>query len=225
MCYSVKSSLKTVALSLFSIIYLLSSGIPHFQWIGITLIGWCGMQFAELLLWNTNPRQGCTLMNKIITMSIIPLALLLQPLGSLWGSLYAIPWLKLSLFRKRFIVIYSLLIFLCIYYGHFYEQSKNCSIVTLKGHLHWNTSPYKKYGKHDYSVYFLWCILIIFPFIFFWNKSYLVPILLFITPLFGFIYGMYTDGKPSIWCYYTSYTSFTAIILLFIQQTGIYKLI
>ena len=50
-------------------------------------------------------------------------------------------------------------------------------------------------------------------------------ILLFLTPLFGFIYGLYTDGRPSIWCYYTSYTSIVASVLLFLQQTNIYKIV
>ena len=59
MCYSVESSLKTTVLSFFSIIYLLASGIPHFQWLGITLIGWCAMQFEELLLlWGEFPDLG-----------------------------------------------------------------------------------------------------------------------------------------------------------------------
>ena len=110
MCYSVESSLKTTAMSLFAIIYLLTSNIPHFQWIGIILIGWCGMQFAELLLWLTDPRKGCTMWNKIITMTLIPFALILQPLGSLFGSLYVIPWNKSSDLRKNFIIFYSLFV-------------------------------------------------------------------------------------------------------------------
>ena len=52
MCYSVESSLKTTLISFFSILYLLDSGIPHFQWLGITLIVWCAMQFDELLCYN-----------------------------------------------------------------------------------------------------------------------------------------------------------------------------
>jgi len=53
MCYSVESSIRTTTISFLSIVYLLTSGIPHFQWIGVALIGWCGMQFDELLLWLT----------------------------------------------------------------------------------------------------------------------------------------------------------------------------
>ena len=69
MCYSVKSSLKTTLISLSAIIYLVTSNIPHYQWLGITLIGWCAMQFDELLLWLTNPLKECTEWNKIITMT------------------------------------------------------------------------------------------------------------------------------------------------------------
>ena len=116
MCYSVASSLKTTMISLISIIYLLSSRIPHFQWIAISLIGWCGMQFAELCIWMTNPSTSkkCNIWNKVFTMTLIPLALLLQPLGSLWGSLFVTPWKKSSSFRKKMIIFYSFFILLAI---------------------------------------------------------------------------------------------------------------
>lgn len=224
MCYSVESSLKTTTISLVAIIYLLFSGIPHFQWIGITLIGWCGMQFAELLLWKTTPRKQCSLWNKIITMALIPLVLALQPLGSLWGSLYAIPWKKSTDFRKKFIIFYSIFIILAVCYNHFFQITKTCTIVTPQGHLHWNTAPYIKYG-YDYTIYFIWAFMIMFPLLLFWNKSIIMLLLLLLTPFFGFIYGLYTDGKPSIWCYYTSYASIIASVLLFLQQTNIYKIV
>jgi len=54
MCYSAESSLRTSLISFIAIIYLLSSNIPYYNWIGITLIGWCIMQFVEFLLWTTN---------------------------------------------------------------------------------------------------------------------------------------------------------------------------
>ena len=92
MCYSVESSAKTTLYSLISIIVLLTSGVPHFQWLGVILIGWCGMQFDELLLWLTNPRKGCSAANKLITTTLIPLVLILQPLGSVLGSFFVKPW-------------------------------------------------------------------------------------------------------------------------------------
>jgi hypothetical protein len=225
MCYSVKSSLKTTALSLFAIIYLLSSGIHHFQWIAIILIGWCGMQFDELLLWLTNPRKGCTIWNKIITLTLIPLVLMLQPLGSLWGSLYVIPWDKSSTFRKNFIIYYSIFIVLIVLASTFINTYKFCTTVTPNGRLFWGTAKYREYSTYDYIIYFIWAFLILLPLILFWNISYLFIILLSITPLIGFVYGLYTDGKPSIWCYYTSYSSIVAIILLALYKLKIFNVL
>ena len=59
----------------------------------------------------------------------------------------------------------------------------------------------------------------------YWNKNMFILFLLILTPLFGFLYGLFTDGRPSIWCYYTSYTSFVASALLLLYQTNIYKII
>jgi hypothetical protein len=225
MCYSVSSSLKTTTMSFIAIVYLLSSGIPHFQWIGILLIGWCGMQFAELLLWMTKPRTQCTLWNKIITLTLIPLVLALQPLGSLWGSLYVIPWNKSTDFRKNFILFYSIFIVLAVCWSQFYDISKTCTTVTPQGHLHWNTTPYVKYNNYNYFVYFLWGFMISLPLIMFWNANMIMVLLLILIPLFGFIYGIYHDGKPSIWCYYTSYTSIVASVLLLLHQTNLYRIV
>ena len=225
MCYSVKSSLKTTLISLFAIIYLLSSGIPHFQWIGITLIGWCGMQFAELLLWMTNPRTTCSVWNKIITLTLIPLVLVLQPLGSLFGSLFVIPWEKSTEFRKKFMIYYSVFIVLAVCWVHYFNIQKTCTVVTDQGHLHWNTNLYLRNKEYDYTVYFIWLILITLPLTLFWSKNRFMMFLLVLTPIFGFLYGIFTDGKPSIWCYYTSYTSIMASVLLVLYQTNIYKII
>ena len=223
MCYSVKSSLKTTLISLFAIIYLVTSRIPHFQWIGITLIGWCGMQFAELLLWATEPQNGCTDMNKIITMTLVPLALVLQALGSLFGSLYAIPWAKSTDFRKNFIVLYSLFIILLVGVAHYYNPYKICTTVTKGGHLLWstgnNTLPDNLTSK---LMYFAWGLLLCLPLFLFWNKDITLIACLILIPGFGFSHGLLnTDSRASIWCYYTSYTSIIASGFLFLKQMGV----
>jgi hypothetical protein len=182
------------------------------------------MQFDELLLWLTNPRKGCTIWNKIITLTLIPLVLMLQPLGSLFGSLYVIPWNKSSTFRKNFIIYYTIFIILSVLAYTFSMPYKFCTIVTPKGHLHWNTSKHRNYISYDYFIYFLWAFLIALPLILFWNINNLPIYLLLIMPLIAFIYGLYTDGKPSIWCYYTSYASITAIILLLLKQLKLFDI-
>jgi len=224
MCYSIESSLKTTSISLLSIIYLLTSKIPHFQWIGITLIGWCLMQFAELLLWLTDPRKECTIWNKIITMTLIPLALVLQPLGPLFGSLYVIPWNKSNELRKKFIIFYTAFIIICESYVHFYNPEKICTTVTKNGHLYWTTQIDNNATIHLIQ-YFIWAFLILLPLFTFWNKSIIFPLLLILMPTFGFIVGIKSDARASIWCHYTSYTSIISSIILFLHQSNIYKLV
>ena len=222
MCYSVQSSLQTTSISLLSILYLLSSNIPHYQWLGIALIGWCGMQFDELLLWMTEPNKECTKWNEIITMTLIPIVLLSQPLCSLWGSLYVFPWKNLSTLRKNFMIFFSVLCIIIIYFMHFYKPDKTCTTVSEKGHLLWVTNNY----IHNNDILpAIWFIVISLPIILFWNKKYMLIILIAILPIIGFYYGKQTDAQGSIWCYYTSYTSIIASIALFLHQNKIYNIL
>jgi hypothetical protein len=221
MCYSVESSLRTTLLSFVSIVYLLSSNIPHYQWLGIALIGWCGMQFDELLLWLTEPQKECTKWNEIITLTLIPFTLLSQPLFILLGALCVFPWKSLSTFKKQFMIVFSIVCILIIYFIHFYKPDKTCTTVSEQGHLVWTSNNYLH--KNDTILPAFWFVLVTIPFILFWNKNFMLIILLAIFPFIGFIIGKYTDSQGSIWCYYTSYTSIIASIALFLHQTNIYK--
>lgn len=227
MCYSATSSLRTSLISAFAIFYLLSSGIPYYQWLGVMLIGWCGMQFAEYLLWSTNPRQGCTEMNQLVTLTLIPLVLVLQPLGSLWGSILIIPWNKSSTFRKQFMVLFSFVVFAFICYFQYYNIEKSCAVVTPNGHLHWHTNHYDEkqiYDPVNIFIYFAWAFAISLPIFLYWRKSWVFMSALLTMPVFGFIYGLYTDSKASLWCYYTSYTSMIATAALALKQFGVIDL-
>jgi hypothetical protein len=221
MCYSVQSSIKTTTISFAAIVYLLTSNIPHFQWLGITLIGWCGMQFDELLLWLTEPRKGCTKLNQLITMTLIPFTLAAQPLFAMWGSLYVFPWKTLSLFRKQCMLIYTVLCVSFVSYFYYYKPDKTCTTVTEQGHLSWVTSNYIRKS----SIFTpLWFIIIALPLYLLWNKKKMILFLLSIFPLIGFKLGSYTDSQGSIWCFYTSYTSIIASVALFLKQTNIYAI-
>jgi hypothetical protein len=227
MCYSIESSARTTLFSLAAIIYLLSSGDPYYKWLAIVLIGWCLMQFAELILWSTNPRKGCTDLNKLITMTLIPLVLVMQPLGSLFGSLYVIPWSKSTDFRKNFIIYYSLFIVSLVSWAHYYKPYKVCTTVTKDGHLFWNTSNIELANNLlNKSLYFIWGLIIIIPMFMFWDKNITILVCLILIPSFGFSYGfLNTDSRGSIWCYYTSYTSIIASGFLFLKQAGLFNII
>ncbi len=226
MCYSTESSLRTTLLSAACIFYLLSSGDPHFMWVAVTLVGWCSMQFAEFILWSTNPRNGCSDLNRIVTLTLIPFVLVLQLLGSLFGSLLVIPWQKSSDGRKLFFVGYCLSIILIVCIQTYYKPYKLCTTITKGGHLNWNTSNHNTDNNFYKFCFFLWGFLILFPFILYWNKKSTFILMISLFPLFGFSYGILnSDSRASIWCYYTSYTSIIAAGLLFLKQTGVYNVL
>jgi hypothetical protein len=223
MCYSIESSLRTSGFSLIAIIYLLTSGIPKFQYLGVVLIGWCIMQFAEALLWMTYPKK-CTLTNKLITLILIPIVLALQPLGPVWGSLFLEPWEK----NKKFIILYTIFIISILFIqrhiiNKYFFKYKDCTIITPDGHLDWSTSvPSVSSNKFNIFTIFLmiiWCGIIAYPLFKFWNGKRLWPF--YIIPLCGLFIGFFTDSPASIWCHITSYGSLSAIVLLFLHKRGI----
>ena len=226
MCYSVESSAKTSLYSLVAIILMLQSSVPHFKWIGLTLIGWCSMQFAELLLWLTNPRKSCTSMNKLITLTLIPLVLVLQPLLGLLGSFFVKPWSECNQKRKLFIVLYAVLATVVVLVYFYKDPEKYCTTVTPEGHLHWwltNFNP--KYEKDNLLAYYMCMIIIFIPILMLWNVSFKAIIAISIIPLFGFFYGFRTDSKGSIWCHYTSYTAIVSVVIYLLYKFKIYNIL
>jgi len=227
MCYSVESSAKTTLYSFIAIIVMLNSNVPHFQWLGIVLIGWCGMQFAELLLWLTNPRKSCTQTNKIITLTLIPFILALNALCPIIGSFFVKPWAQCNETRRLFIVSYSIvtvLLMLIYFYGN---PNKYCTTVTPKGHLDWFVSEWHviELGIKRLFATTLWQIIIIIPFIVLWDISYKAVIAFCILPLFGYYYGFTTDSNGSIWCHYASFTSLVSLLMYGLYKFKIYNIL
>ena len=218
MCYSVESSAKTSLLSLISIIILFTSNVPHFKWIAVMMISWCSMQVGELLLWLTNPSKSCTTMNKVITLTLIPLILLSQPIFSILGSFYVKPWSDYSKRNKMFIIGYCIIVSIVLLYYFFENPTSYCTTVTKQGHLNWIITN-KETTKLEMPIgYYAWAAAIIFPAFLLWDVSYKILYVMTLLPLFGFIYGVTRDSKGGIWCYYSSYS---AVAMLFVY--GLYK--
>ena len=142
MCYSLESSIRTSVLSLASCIYLYTSGIAKFKWLSVTLLGWSAMQFAEAILWYTEPDKKCTNLNKLITLTLIPFILILQSIGTVLGSFYVIPWNTLSNENKLAYIIFFIIVVASIFNYQFTVINNVCTTVTNDGHLDWST--YKK---------------------------------------------------------------------------------
>lgn len=225
MCYNVESSAKTTLLSLTCIIILLRSNVPHFQWIGFILIGWCIMQFAELLLWTTDPRKGCTNANKLITLLFIPIVLALQPLGSLLGSFFIKPWNNCDNERKLFLVLTTAFILLSTYITYYKNATKSCTTVTPGGHLYWVINDYTNYTTSGTWKMFIWALIILFPLACLWDASYKIILLLSIIPYFAYKKGATTDSRASLWCYYTSFTSVVSVLFYGLYKFNIYNIL
>lgn len=225
MCYSVESSAKTTLLSLTCIAILLHSKNPHFQWMGFILIGWCIMQFAELLLWTTNPRKGCTEANKLITLFIIPIVLALQPLGSLLGSMLIKPWSVCTKERKTFLVVTTACILFATYIIYYRNAIKNCTTVTPGGHLHWILNDNADYATNGNWKMFIWAFIILFPIVTLWDASYKIIILISVIPYLAYKKGAVTDSHASLWCYYTSFTSVVSVLFYGLYKLKIYNIL
>ena len=225
MCYSVESSAKTSLLAFISIAILFSSNVPHFKWIALMMTGWCSMQVAELLLWLTNPRKSCTTINKVITLTLIPLILVSQPILPILGSFFVKPWSQCSQNRRMLIVGYSIAISAVFLYYFFHNPTKYCTIVTPQGHLQWflknseNIELEMPYGYH------IWVLILAIPAMLLWNISYKALFVVLLFPLFGFIYGLTTDAKDSIWCYYSSFSAIAMLVVYGLYKFKIYNIL
>jgi len=227
MCYSVESSAKTTLMSIIATVILLRSNIPHFQWLGFTLIGWGGMQFAELLLWLTNPRKSCTTANKLITTVLIPFILILNALCPVLGSFFVKPWSQSNETRRLFILLYSIAATISLILYFYGSPVKYCTTVTEKGHLDWWVS---EWSVLDFKIKRLfattvWQIIIIIPFIVLWDVSYKAVIVFSILPLLGYYNGFKTDANGSIWCHYASFTSIVSLIMYGLYVTNTYNIL
>jgi hypothetical protein len=211
MCYSLESSLFTSSLSFISIFILYSSQIPKYQWLAFTLIGWSLMQLSEAVIWGSMKFSKCNIINKFITILIIPIVLMMQPLGSLYGSLYVIKWENLSQIYKFICIGLIIITILAVLYNQFSDIKRLCTVVTKKGHLNWllssdNISSSKK-GDYFFYKAFGWAFMIALPLLLFW-KNKIELLLIFLIPLVGILYGIfYTDAYPSVWCFITSFSS------------------
>ena len=73
--------------------------------------------------------------------------------------------------------------------------------------------------------YYIWALAVIIPAFLLWNISYKALFVVFILPIFGFIYGLTTDAKDSIWCYYSSFSAVAMLIVYGLYKFNIYNIL
>ena len=219
MCYSLESSLFTSSISLFAIFILYSSHIPKYQWLAFILFGWSFMQLSEAIIWGSMKFSNCNIVNKFMTIFIIPIVLMLQPLGSLYGASYVVKWENISQIYKIICISLIIITILSVLYNQFSNIKRLCSIVTKRGHLNWLlssdniSSSGKNRGKYFFHKAIGWAFMIALPLLLFWKNKYEL-LLIFLIPLFGLLYGIfYTDAYPSVWCFMTSFSSILFLVM------------
>ena len=89
-CFDATSSLVASGSAYGAAIYLLRRDSPRLKWGGIALMGITAMQWVEGLLWLDGPTPHGAL-NQLLTVWLIPLALLAQAWGPLFGSTFDRP--------------------------------------------------------------------------------------------------------------------------------------
>src|SRR5205823_5932390 len=90
MCFDATSSLLAAGCAYGVSAYLLRRANPRLRWGAVALMGITAMQWVEGFLWLDGPMPH-GLVNQLLTVGLIPLALLVQAWGPLFGSTFDLP--------------------------------------------------------------------------------------------------------------------------------------
>lgn len=204
MCINKEVSLMTFLFSWGIGFYLLKRNYQLDRWYGLLLLTFSSMQFVDYLLWVLHDKNMLdSNYNLIITTYVIPLILLLQVFAVYIGRILfesknkinnkLVLDIKKNIFPK-IIIIYS---FILIIYSYF---NKSKTTIGKEGHLDWGGE--KKYNKIIQIIkYLLFVILLIYPFLKYYNKFTSIKILIIYGILSLVSVFIYTGSIGSYWCW------------------------
>ncbi len=159
------------------------------------------MQFVEGILWLDGPSPHGAV-NQLLTIGLIPLALLVQA----WGPLFGVP------VGKRKLLFYSLLVLglaFVVSARVIYQPSQ--TQVTPQGHLNWwspgNPPVYVAWA------YGLWAAVIGTPFLLWWRPFWQALAIVSWGWIWATISFVVTDSAASHWCFFVSF--YAAFVLVY----------
>lgn len=167
------------------------------------------MQWVEGFLWLDGPAPHGTV-NQLLTVWLIPLALLAQPWGPLLGSMYDLPvrprrvWFFIVLVGGLTIVVLARAI-----YHPTHTQ------VTPGGHLNW-WSPQNP-PIYTAWAYGLWALVIGAPFLLWWRPFWQALLIVSWGWFWATIGFLFTDSAASYWCFFVSF--YAAFVLVYAFMT------
>ena len=174
-------------------------------------MGITAMQWVEGALWLDGPTpSSCG--NQLLTIVLIPLALLAQAWGPLLGSLFVLP-----VQRRRLLFVLLLLLGLCIVVWARAVYQPTYTQVTPQGHLNW-WSPRNPPVFSPWA-YGLWAAVIGAPFLLWWRPFW--QSVLIVSWGWGWATLSYltTDSAASHWCFFVSfYAAFVLVYALWVKD-------
>jgi hypothetical protein len=185
--------------------YLLRRDNPRLKWGGVALMGITAMQWVEGILWLDGPIPHGAV-NQFLTIVLIPLALLSQVWGPLFGSTFELPVKNRRVPFYLFLVLgLTIVVVARIVYQPTYTQ------VTPQGHLNWWSD--RNPPVFAIWAYGLWAVVIGAPFLMWWRPFW--QSLLIVS--WGWFWATFsylaTDSAASYWCFYVSF--YAAFVLIY----------
>jgi len=169
------------------------------------------MQWVEGALWLDGPTPN-GFGNQVLTIGLIPLALLAQAWGPLLGSLFVLP------LRQRWLPFISLLLVgLAIVVSARVIHQPTHTLVTPQGHLNWWSA--RNPPVFSPWAYGLWAVVIGAPFLLWWRPLW--QSLLIVSWGWGWATLSYlvTDSAASHWCFFVSfYAAFVLVYSLLVKD-------
>lgn len=204
-CFNAESSLLAGGCAYGVSAYLLRRDHPRLKWGSVALAGITAMQWIEGLLWLDGPTPHGTV-NQLLTIALIPLALVAQPWGPLLGSMYELP------VRPRRTAFFGLLItgLTIVVLARLMYQPTHTQ-VTPYGHLNW-WSPQNPpvYAAWAYG---LWAFVIGAPFLLWWRPFWQAVLIVSWGWMWATVGYLFTDSAASYWCFYVSF--YAAFVLVY----------
>ncbi len=203
-CFNATSSLLAGGSAFGAAAYLLRRNHPRLKWGAVALMGITAMQWVEGFLWLDGPRLHGAL-NQLLTIGLIPLALLAQAWGPLLGSTFDQPvrprrwsfFLLLTL-GLTFVVVARLI------------HHPTSSQVTPQGHLNWWSS--QNPPVFAAWAYGLWAVIIGAPFLLWWRPVWQALLIVSWGWAWAVVGFWLTDSAASYWCFFVVfYAAFTLI--------------
>ncbi len=184
---------------------LLRRNHPRLKWGAVALMGITAMQWVEGVLWLDGPTPHGAL-NQLLTIGLIPLALLAQAWGPLFGSTFDQP------VRDRRLPFFLLLILglTFVVAARLVYQPEHTQ-VTPEGFLNW-WSPQNPPVFAAWA-YGLWAAIIGAPFLVWWRPFWQSLLIVSWGWLWAIIGYILTDSAASYWCFFVTF--YAAFILVY----------